>query len=371
MALVSPGVQVSVIDESFYTPAEPGTTPIIFVATKENKTNPGGTGIATGTLAANAGKVYLVSSQRELAETFGDPVFYTDANNNPIHGGEQNEYGLQAAYSFLGVANRAYVVRADVDLAAITASATPTAGAPTDGAYWFDTNDSLYGIFEWNAAAATTTTGQSFTNKVATVITDTTKVVNFAGEDYTPKGSVGSLGDYAIVAVTNTNRLWYKSSGYGVDHSATKGNWVEVGSANWKASHAVVTGTGTGAISSGSSIVFSLTTDSSGTQYEVTTSDITLASLAADINANVGLVSAGITAQIVNSRLAIFYNGASGDIVELYGDDTLFAAAGIIQGDYYAPKVQISTHTNVPAYKTTDTNSRPTGIFGLKQPLQT
>lgn len=366
MALVSPGVQVSVIDESFYTPAEPGTTPIIFVATKENKTNPGGTGIATGTLAANAGKVYLVSSQRELAETFGDPVFYTDANNNPIHGGEQNEYGLQAAYSFLGVANRAYVVRADVDLAAITASATPTAGSPTDGAYWFDTNDSLYGIFEWNAAAATTTTGQSFTNKVATVITDTTKVVNFAGEDYTPKGSVGSLGDYAIVAVTNTNRLWYKSSGYGVDHSATKGNWVEVGSANWKASHAVVTGTGTGAISSGSSIVFSLTTDSSGTQYEVTTSDITLASLAADINANVGLVSAGITAQIVNSRLAIFYNGASGDIVELYGDDTLFAAAGIIQGDYYAPKVQISTHTNVPAYKTTDTNSRPTGSIWVK-----
>ena len=34
MALTSPGVQVSVIDESFYTPAEPGTTPLIFVATK-------------------------------------------------------------------------------------------------------------------------------------------------------------------------------------------------------------------------------------------------------------------------------------------------------------------------------------------------
>ena len=28
MALVSPGVQVSVIDESFYTPAEPGTVPM-------------------------------------------------------------------------------------------------------------------------------------------------------------------------------------------------------------------------------------------------------------------------------------------------------------------------------------------------------
>ena len=366
MALVSPGVQVSVIDESFYTPAEPGTTPIIFVATQENKSNPGGTGIAPGTLAANAGKVYLVSSQRELAETFGDPQFYTDASNNPIHGSEQNEYGLQAAYSYLGVANRAYIVRADIDLAAINASATPTAGDPTNGAYWFDTNDSFYGVFEWNGAAATTTTGQSFSNSVPTVITDTTKVVNFAGGDYTPKGSVGSLGDYAIVAVTNVNRLWYKSSGYGTDHAATRGSWVEVGSANWKASHAIVTGTSTGNIPSSAAMVFSLTNDSSGTQYEVTSTGVTIASLVDDINGTTALVAAGITAQTVNNKLAIYYSGAGGDVVELYGDDTLFAGLGISQGDYYAPSVQISAHTNVPEYKTSDTNPRPTGSIWIK-----
>jgi len=33
MALTSPGVEVQVIDESFYTPAEPGTVPLIVVAT--------------------------------------------------------------------------------------------------------------------------------------------------------------------------------------------------------------------------------------------------------------------------------------------------------------------------------------------------
>ena len=87
MALSSPGVEVKVIDESFYTPAEPGTVPMIFVASAENKTNGSGTGTAEGTLKANAGKPYLLTSQRELAETFGDPVFYTDSNNNPIHGG--------------------------------------------------------------------------------------------------------------------------------------------------------------------------------------------------------------------------------------------------------------------------------------------
>ena len=63
MALVSPGVQVSVIDESFYTPAEPGTVPMIFVASAQDKINSSGTGTAQGTLAANAGKVFLMTSQ--------------------------------------------------------------------------------------------------------------------------------------------------------------------------------------------------------------------------------------------------------------------------------------------------------------------
>ena len=99
MALTSPGVQVSVIDESFYTPAEPGTTPMIFVVSAQDKKNAAGTGTATGTTKANAGKPFLLTSQRDLADTFGDPVFETDASNNAVHAGELNEFGLQAAYS--------------------------------------------------------------------------------------------------------------------------------------------------------------------------------------------------------------------------------------------------------------------------------
>ena len=53
---------------------------------------------------------------RELAEFFGDPIFEIDENNNPIHGSELNEYGLQAAYSLLGVSNRAWVVPLNFDL---------------------------------------------------------------------------------------------------------------------------------------------------------------------------------------------------------------------------------------------------------------
>ena len=131
--LVSPGVQVSVVDESFYTPAEPGTLPMIFVATAANKKNGAGTVTAPGTTTALAGNPYLLTSQRDLVDTFGDPIFKTDTTNNPIHGSELNEYGLQAAYSYLGIANRAYVVRADIDLGQLEASVTAPAATPQDG----------------------------------------------------------------------------------------------------------------------------------------------------------------------------------------------------------------------------------------------
>ena len=230
MALVSPGVQVSVIDESFYTPAEPGTVPMIFVVSAQDKSNAAGTGTAEGTLKANAGKPYLVTSQRELADLFGDPTFYTDANNNPIHGGELNEYGLQAAYSLLGVSNRVYVARADIDLAELEASADAPAGDPANGTYWFDTQISRFGIFEWNGEAVTTTGGQTFTNKVPLAITSTSQLVGGSATG-APKASVGSDGDYAVVAASTGNRLYRKSAGA----------WYKVGSAEWKAAIAAET----------------------------------------------------------------------------------------------------------------------------------
>ena len=229
MALVSPGVQVSVIDESFYTPAEPGTVPMIFVVSAQDKKNGAGTGTAAGTLATNAGKPYLVTSQRELTDLFGDPSFYTDTNNNALHGNELNEYGLQAAYSYLGVANRAYITRATLNTSELMASATAPAASPADGTYWFDTANSVFGIFQWNGAAGTVTGGQSFANKVPTVITDATKVTGGV-----PKTSVGAIGDYAIVATTTLNKLYYKKAG---------GTWVQAGSTDWISSWATVTGT--------------------------------------------------------------------------------------------------------------------------------
>jgi hypothetical protein len=234
--LNSPGVAVTVIDESFYTPAAPGTTPLIVLATGQDKANGAGTGTAPGTLKANAGKVYLLTSQMELGSTFGTPFFETDASNNPVHGGERNEYGLQAAYSYLGVSSRAYVVRADVDLTALAPSTTAPAGAPVNGAYWFDTADSVFGIFEWNGTALTDTSptgAQTFTNKIPTVISSTLQQVGGTSSG-DPLASIGAIGSYALVVTASPYKLFFKNY---------TGVWVLVGSNAWTKSWPTAQGT--------------------------------------------------------------------------------------------------------------------------------
>ena len=143
--LVSPGVSITVTDESFYASVGAGTVPLIIVATAENKTSSDGTGIAEYTKPENAGKVYNIASQRELLINYGNPTFYT-TGGTPLHGYELNEYGLEAARSYLGFANRAYVIRADIDLAKLEPSATPPTDAPEDGQYWLDVGNTTWGI---------------------------------------------------------------------------------------------------------------------------------------------------------------------------------------------------------------------------------
>jgi hypothetical protein len=355
MALISPGVQVSVIDESFYTPAEPGTTPMLFVASKQDKQNAAGTGTARGTTKANAGVPFLITSQRDLSDTFGDPYFQTDASNNPVNGGELNEYGLQAAYSYLGVSNRAFVVRADVDLDELSPSASAPAANPANGTYWFDTALTKYGIFEWNGNAVTVTGGQSFTNKTPLVITNK---VNLVGETNTgaPKGAVGAVGDYAVVTTTTTNKVYYKN---------TSGAWVKVGTADWVKSWPTVTGTATGTHTLGQTIVINGTT--------LAATGTTITQYAADIT---GAGITGVSASVVDGKLNIFGDGTNttdgstdddGAIAISAGaSGTLLADLGLTAGTYYSPAYEIAPHTAVPGFKTADTKTRPTGSVWFK-----
>jgi hypothetical protein len=96
MALISPGVEVTVIDESQYIPAATNSVPYFLIATAQNKVSGAGVGVAAGTLAANANRIYLITSQRDLSATFGVPFFYKTTAGTPINGYELNEYGLFA-----------------------------------------------------------------------------------------------------------------------------------------------------------------------------------------------------------------------------------------------------------------------------------
>ena len=358
--LQSPGVSVTVIDESFYTPSAPGTVPLIVVASAENKQNGSNTGTAPGTLKANAGQVYLLTSQKDLSDTFGTPIFQTDANNNPIHAGELNEYGLQAAYSFLGVSNSAFVVRSDIDLSQLEESTEIPAGLPADGTTWIDTTDSQYGIFQWNSAPASTLGGQSFTVQKPAVITDNTLL----DQDGSPKNSFGAIGSYAIVAVSSLITLWFKKP---ATTNVSPSNWVEVGTTDWVASWPVAKGTIL------SSAITLIGTGNSPDVFSINGSlinDVTsLTDLVSRINTggtgNTPLV-AGISAVInANNKLEIYSTGV--DVV-LAGSSV--AKVGLTTGTYLAPQLSIAPHTQVPSYKATSNistiNGVPSGSIWIK-----
>ena len=347
MALTSPGVEVSVINESFNVPSDAGTTPLFIVASGQDKAPGSGTGTASGTQTANANTVYLLSSQRELTETFGDPKFYTDASGNALHGYELNEWGLQAAYSFLGIANRAYVLRTNVDLTELTGGATPPTARPTDGTYWFDLATSSFGIQEWSA------TNQVFTAKTPILITGVNDLVGNSSTG-APKTSIGSVGDYAVNTTHVSNKIYFKNDG---------GSWVHLGSTAWHISHPVVS------VASGTTVTNGHKMQINGT--EVTTGGTALSNVNTAINAaSITNVTSAIDAATGN--LEIYHNGkALGDstagtnTIRFEEGTGLLTSLGITATTYKGPTFLQSKHTSRPTWKTADDN-RPNGSVWFK-----
>ena len=74
MALVSPGISISINDQSQYVNSNVGSVPLVVLATAENKTNPSGS-IATGTTEASVGTLLSFTSQRDLINQMGIPSF--------------------------------------------------------------------------------------------------------------------------------------------------------------------------------------------------------------------------------------------------------------------------------------------------------
>jgi len=374
--LSSPGVAVTVVDESFYTPAAPGTVPLVIVASEENKQNGSATGIAPGTLKANAGKVYLLTSQKDLSDTFGVPKFYTDANNNPIHAGEQNEYGLQAAYSLLGVSNRAYVVRADLDVGQLTGTANEPTSPPADGTYWFDTTDSKFGVFQWNAAAATTAGGQTFGVKAVSAITDSAFLSDPLDTGSRPAASFGAIGDYALTATSSLNKLWLKKYDTGsnpltFDAWQPAGTWVEVGMPEWAGSWPIATGSV--AVAQTIAVTDSIVINGFSSALDATTPQelVNIINTTSTNGTGTTPLCEGVMASLdAAGKLSLYTDGTTTDGEVIVSGSWIVAAklvpVGTSTKTYYAPALTIGAHTSVPAYKTYDSMPRPTGSIWVK-----
>jgi hypothetical protein len=365
MALLSPGVEVTVIDESQYIPAATNSVPYILIATAQNKVSGTGAGVAAGTLAANANRVYLIDSQRDLAATFGNPFFYKTTAGTPINGYELNEYGLLAAYSALGITNRAYVQRVDIDLTELTATLTRPTGSPDNGTYWLDTANTTWGLFQWNL------TTSAFTNQVPIVITDTDDLVPTTTQ---PKDSIGSIGDYAVVATDVTNPIYYKRGGpssasdYAPASLSTLYNtWVIVGSDDWKTAWPTVQGTATDpALTVGNAISINGTT--------ITFTGTTVTALATQINSTFS-VSGGVYAAVIDGKLNLYADSTATNDGSTLGEGVIdiadvtgspLTAIGIAPDAYAAPAFQATPSFTVPRWRATDTQPEPTGSVWQK-----
>jgi hypothetical protein len=353
MALVSPGSQVTIVDQSTYVPAQPNSIPLIIMATAQNKTDATSTSVASGTTAANAGKLYRVTSQRDLVTLFGNPFFYKTTNGTPIHGYELNEYGLQAAYSVLGASNMCYVIRADVDLADLIGKTGRPVGQPSNGSYWLDLADSSWGIFEFNAA-----TGK-FTSKSPLVLTDVGSTDGtLGGGDGQPSSELGNIGDYAVVVPTydrfnisanptEYHTYWFKN----MDNE-----WVPVGGDMWKQQWPTVQGTKTVTTVRTGNLVIN--------DVEVTIpANATLAQVVTAINTE---PVPFVTAEAIDGRLCMFLS--NGDSISLAGSATNpLADLGLEDTTtYYAPKVFWGTNAEQPRWRDSDPLPRPTGSVWIK-----
>ena len=352
MALVSPGVEVTIIDQSQYAPTATSSVPFVLLATAQNKANAAGTGVAAATTASNANKLYLVTSQRDLVNLYGTPFFYKTTNGNAIQGYELNEYGLLAAYSLLATTNRCYILRADVDLASLVGTLVRPTGSPTDGQYWLETSGSGT---NWGINVFNSSTGK-FTPVTPIVITTPSDISG----DF-PVNSIGSIGSYAVIANPVGQEQYSKGTYF---YKIFDNTWVKLGSFAWKAAVPTVQGTVSGAaLTDGDT--FTIFANGVTRGITIATGATTIGDVVNSIN-NLGI--AYLLARVDNGKLVITYAepNVNTSITLTNGSGTPLQTMGITPGTYYAPDVVYGSSANMPLWTASQATPHPTGSVWIK-----
>lgn len=377
--LLSPGVEVFVDDQSQYVQGSTNSVPFVLLATASNKASGSGVGIAQGTLPVNANNVYLMTSQRDLLSWYGKPLFYTTSSGAPINGDELNEYGLLAAYSSLGISNRCYIQRVDVNLQDLKASLNRPMGSPNNGSYWFDTANSTWGINEWNVVTT------AFTVKTPKIVLNSTYLENdpFDTDPYAPRqrpvSGYGDIGDYAVNALEVDNPIFLKvgspTSAQAVGTAyfdSVYNSWIQIGSKEWMTAWPTITG---GKSTAGVTIPVGQTFTINGVTITVPAAVAPQSSMSALVGAINGAAIPGVYAANINEKLMLYcnsdaiYSSFIGAIEILFptGSSLPTGYLGINPGIYNCPMYQATPSFQVPRWRTTDgAASRPTGSVWFK-----
>ena len=376
MALVSPGISISISDQSQYVNSNVGSVPLVLLATAQDKTYNGSP--ATGTSKASAGKLMSFTSQRELVTAMGTPTFQLSSIGTPVNGSEVNEYGLLTSYSALGLSNQLYAIRADIDLNQLTGTSVRPSSAPADGTYWLDTANTGWGIYELNATTSSFTNVTSLSNVGASLLVIQDPLYVFTNTVFSPsipypRSNFGQPGDYAVVLVNpdgtaaDTIRLYYKAD---VNSAPGRNNlWQQVGGYTWQESVPVLTG-----------VAYNPTIIASSTFYInntliTTGGTTTVAAMAQSINdANITGVKANVNA---GGQLLLFVTSLAlsdgstqdGKLALVDGTNTPLATAGVnVTKTYNCPYLFYGNYAQTPVggWYATDSTPRPSGSIWWK-----
>lgn len=302
-SLTSPGVAVSITDDTTISGNGSTTVPLIIIGTQSNKTTSSGS-VAPGTTSSNDGVLWNITSRSELVQTFGNPLFYSN-NGTPLNGYELNEYGLLTAYKWFGAYNNAYVLRAPIDYSQLISTNIEPTSAPLNGTVWLDTSNTVWGI-----------------------------QVSGGGTPKTSKWTTQT----PIVVSDNTDANYVLVSRYGVDAAGTS---ADISSLT----------TDTTLVINGSSLTITATPTIANISSAINSQNI------AGITSSVILINGKYYLSITQSNVAgsatIDLSGSSGNLLTAIG----FADAnGNVYSPYLQPKNTVGSSGNFAVVTLTNTN---------------
>lgn len=274
---------IDITDESSYGAGASPIIPLYVFATMQDKVINDETGeIAVGTSKEVAKQLLLMTSRKDVTDTFGVPSF-TETDGTIQQGDELNEVGLYALYDALGSVSLAYALRADIDLKQLQSSKSEPTSFVDNNTLWFDTSSTIYGVFRANGNIRPALAWDN----VSDILVPSESELDESGK---PLSTYGNDGNIAVVS-KNNKQIMYENIAQ---------EWVELGSDEWIAKYpSYAKGISSGTYTAGAKILVQ--------GVEVTLNGDTPESKIADAvnDINTALEDAGVT-----SVVALEENGA-------------------------------------------------------------